>query len=392
MNKQGKAVAVLLALFAFAAASLRVSPSHAQTAQSAGELNVKIAESVLITSSRGYCWFPNIYRLSDGELFVQMGLGPDTTAPESSFAAFCVSNDGGKTWGPRVSEGPLFSAGLLTRFPTGERKLMGVGFRLFAFPQGQSRNLEGMMTEISDGWNVITHRRGIRVTLPEPAQWEPVDRSNGGVLAELPAVVFCGCILKSRDGGLLVPMYGKLVGDKYDRSFLMKSMDGGLHWSYLSTIAKVDMPWPGMGNEGANEPGLARLADGRLICLLRTGSDGLMYQTWSADDGKTWETPVSTGVKGVAPQVGLLSSGVLACTYGRPGPVSIMFSLDGTGKTWTHHTPIFQEMSTRYTGFLEVAPHRLLVVYDHVPYGWKPIPPSDTSSRNEIYGTFIDVQ
>jgi hypothetical protein len=117
-----------------------------------------------------------------------------------------------------------------------------------------------------------------------------------------------------------------------------------------------------------------------------------MLQTWSADDGKTWAAPVSTGVKGVDPQVRLLSSGVLACTYGRPGPVSIMLSLDGTGRTWSHHTPIFKEMSTRYTGFLEVAPHRLLVVYDHVPYGWKPIPVSDNNSRNEIYGTFIDVQ
>jgi hypothetical protein len=375
-----------------ASARLWVVKTEAYGAKYAKELSVKLGETVLITKSRGYCWFPNIYRLSDGELFVKIGLGPDTTAPESSFAAFCVSKDGGKTWSPRVSEGHLFAAGILDQLPDGESKLMGVGFHLFPSPPGQSKSLEGTTTEISDGWNVITHRRGIHVTLPEPAKWEDVDRSNGGTLGELPAMVFCGCILKSRNGGLLVPMYGEFAGDKYNRSLLMKSMDGGLSWSYLSTIAKVDEPWPGMGDEGPVEPGLARLADGRLICLLRTGSDGLMYQTWSADDGRTWEAAVSTGVKGVAPQVGLLANGVLACTYGRPGPVSIMFSLDGTGKIWSHHTAIFKEMSTRYTGFLEVVPNRLLVVYDHVPYGWKPIPSSDRSSMNEIYGTFVDVR
>jgi hypothetical protein len=130
-----------------------------------------------------------------------------------------------------VSEGQLFAAGILAPLPNGESKLLGLGFRVFADPPGQSQRLEGTMTEISEGWNVITHRRGIRATLPEPALWEPVDRSNGGTLAQLPAIVFCGCILKSQDGGLLVPMYGRLAGDKYDRSLLMKSTDGGLNWS-----------------------------------------------------------------------------------------------------------------------------------------------------------------
>ena len=48
-------------------------------------------------------------------------------------------------------------------------------------------------------------------------------------------------------------------------------------------------------------------------------------------------------------------------------------------------------MSTRYTGFLEVTPGHLLVVYDHIPYGWKPIPPSDNTATNQIYETFVDV-
>lgn len=70
----------------------------------------------------------------------------------------------------------------------------------------------------------------------------------------------------------------------------------------------------------------------------------------------------------------------------------MMCSLDGTGKSWSHETTIFSDMSTRYTEFLEVAPGKLFLVYDSVPYGWKTIPSSDQKSMNVIYGTYLDVQ
>lgn len=354
-------------------------------------LSIRVGDTVLITRSRGYCWFPNIYRLTDGELFVKLGLGPDVSAPESNFAAFCVSKDEGKTWSPRVSEGHLFSAGILQTYPDGQSKLIGVGFQLFPAVPGQAKELQDTLLEISDGWNDITHHRWIHVTLPEEPAMHPVDRSNGGTLTQMPAVSFHGCLIPSKDGGLLATMYGKFPGEKYYRSFLMKSMDHALTWDYVSTIARTNEPWPGMGKEGPNEPGLARLADGRLFCLLRTGFDGLMYETWSQDDGKTWDAPISSGLKGVDPQVRLLANGVLALTTGRPGPVIIALSMDGTGKEWTHVTEIFKEMSTRYTGWLELSPNHLLIVYDHVPYGWDPIPATDKTSMNEVYGTFIDL-
>jgi photosystem II stability/assembly factor-like uncharacterized protein len=109
------------------------------------------------------------------------------------------------------------------------------------------------------------------------------------------------------------------------------------------------------------------------------------------DDGKTWTAPVSSGFKGVAPHLRLMSDGLLACTYGRPGPVTIMFSSD-EGKTWTNVTPISHGMSTQYTDLIEVEPGKLLVVYDRTPYGWKAIPSSDKSSKNAIYGTFVEVR
>jgi len=364
----------------------------ATSTQTPDGLSVKVGETVLITRSQGYCWFPNVHRLSTGELFLTLGLGPDTTDPEANLggtSAFCVSTDGGKTWSHRILEGMLFAAADLN--PRRDGSLMGLGFQILPSSPGETKVFEATLTVISDHASVITHRRGIRVTFPEAVASARIESSRGGKISEMPDMVFAGSILPSHDGGLLASMYGNFQGDKIYRTILMKSGDKGKTWSYLSTIAQATERWPGMGDEGPCEPGLVRLADGRLFCIMRTGSDGLMYQTWSTDDGKTWEKPTSSGAKGVAPQLRLMTNGVLACSSGRPGPVTLMFSRDGTGRTWSNLTPIFKEMSTRYTGLLEVAPHRLLVVYDHVPYGWKPIPKEDKQSFNEIYGTFVNV-
>jgi hypothetical protein len=146
-----------------------------------------------------------------------------------------------------------------------------------------------------------------------------------------------------------------------------------------------------MGEEGPNEAALVRLPSGRLYCLFRTGNGGYLGEAWSADDGRTWTQPVSTGFVGVAPHLRLMKDGLLVCSTGRPGPVVVMFSSD-EGKKWTNITPIFSGKSTRYTDLIEVKPGKLLVVYDSVPYGWHPIPPSDKSAKNTIYGTFVKVR
>ena len=97
-----------------------------------------------------------------------------------------------------------------------------------------------------------------------------------------------------------------------------------------------------MGKEGPNEAGLVRLSENRLFCLFRTGSDGYMGEAWSLDDGKTWTPPVSTRFQGVAPHLRLMSNGLLLCTYGRPGPVTIMFSAD-EGKKWVGTILLWRE-------------------------------------------------
>ena len=90
-----------------------------------------------------------------------------------------------------------------------------------------------------------------------------------------------------------------------------------------------------------------------------------MLQSWSSGEGRTWTRPVSAGVGSVLSKLLLLSNGVLACSYGRPG-VHLMCSLDGTGREWTHHTevPLEGRASTCYADMLEMEPGEIFLVFD----------------------------
>jgi hypothetical protein len=385
-----------LAVTCFGAGNLRSDPPKTNN-----DLKVRLGETVTITKSHRYCWFPNVSQLSTGEIIVGFFMNPDETHPEGYFSGYCISSDGGRTWGPRFTAGHGFDNNTFNHISPKDGTQMRLWFYIYPSPPEQMREFETIATTVSEGGRLVTHRRGIRVSLPQPVRptqtrLYETRQSDGGQVKAVPHMSFYGPILESTDGSLLVTMYGKFEGDELYRCVLLRSKDAGKSWQYVSTVAQTNDASPRMGKEGPNEPAMVRLADGRLLCIMRTGGgsrgEGPMFQTWSTDEGRTWSKPVSAGVEGVSPRLRLLSNGVLACTYGRPGPVSIMFSLDGSGKSWSHHTPLFDGKSSCYTDMIEVSPSCLLVVYDHVPYGWKSIPHEELKSLNTIYGVFVEVQ
>ena len=66
-----------------------------------------------------------------------------------------------------------------------------------------------------------------------------------------------------------------------------------------------------------------------------------------------------------------MQSGIVACAYGRPG-CNIMFSLDGTGREWSHHTVIIPPFEPKkegtwshsYNAVREIRPGELLYIYN----------------------------
>jgi hypothetical protein len=328
----------------------------------------------------------------------------DDANPEGELSAYSISKDEGQTWSRRYTMGTganVDAAYTQVTREDGTIWALGAGYdSLEANPPGQATYFHAALTRFSRGGMEFDQIRDARIHLSEPAiSMPPMVMATGRKDATKLSVVYeanpWGAIVDGRGGEWLITLYYMTERDPRQRRLvLIRSTDRGRSWEEYGIIAAIqpnEAPWPWAGKEGPNEAAMVRLSKDRLYCLFRTGGNDYMGEAWSVDDGKTWTAPVSSGFKGVAPHLRLLSDGLLACTYGRPGPVTIMFSFD-EGKKWTNVTPIFDGMSTDYTDLIEVEPGKLLVVYDSTPYGWKAIPSSDTSSKNAIYGTFVEVR
>ncbi len=166
-------------------------------------------------------------------------------------------------------------------------------------------------------------------------------------------------VLQKKNGTLIACAHTRYKGDEKGKARVVcyHSTDGGRTWDSESTVAYD----PDIGAEGFVEPVMSFCSNGDVLCMMRHG----LWQARSTDGGKTWQPYRTLEVRGVDPDLCLMTHGVLACSYGRPGN-RIMFSADGTGREWTDRIQIYeyQRGSFGYTGIVEVQPGKLLYVYD----------------------------
>ena len=402
-NRKNRRAAAAALICRGLCASWPVLPPSA-FASPARAMTVTVGKTIEITSSKRYCWYPTIHRFSTGEILVTMRMSPDEVHPEGEFSAYCISGDGGQTWSQRYTMGAganVDAAYTQEPPPDGTLLSLGAGYGApLAHPPGQAREFQVTVTRYSRGGMESTQIRDAVLRLRAPVQREPMMLFDLGTrdtskLETAPEVTPWGAIVDGLNGDLLTTAYCKAQEDGRQRLLLIRSKDHGKTWDECGEIAGLavsEKPTSWMGDEGPDEAAIVRLADQRLYAIFRTGSNAFMGQSWSSDDGRTWTQPAPVGFRGVAPHLRRLSSGVLACTTGRPGPVTILFSADGRGESWSHATEVFRGKSTCYSDVIEVEPGRLLVVYDSTPYGWHQIPYTDKSAKNTIYGTFVELQ
>ncbi len=379
-----------------------------------------LGATVEITRSHSWCWFPTIHRFRSGEILVGMVMSPDQVNSEGAFSAYCLSRDGGRTWSRRYTMGVGANQdGAWTEEPDSADRIWQWGSYPEPVRDGDDTHFTAIMTRYGHGGRRAELDLDVAFSLAEPAHYNPTwlhayrfphvaptpdtlilkqfqGRPWGNIVRGPQGALFCLCYYTTpADARRLAAEENNPSPRRFMHDVCLRSDDEGRTWAEQGVIAAVP---PGerpawMGDEGCNEGSLAYLPDGRLYAIYRTGGKGGMIgHGWSADGGKTWSSPVSLGFNGVAPRLHRLRNGMLAVSTGRPGPVVLHLNPDGRGEHWNRQLTIYSEMSTRYTDFIEVEPGRLLVVYDHVPYGWHEIPYSDRDARNLIYGTFVDLR
>ncbi|GAA3408099.1 sialidase family protein [Paenibacillus hodogayensis] len=321
---------------------------------------LKAGKLVIVDKAEGerLCAFPAAAAFSVGEgsetftrLFVFFSqTKDDANLPPS--VGLRMSDDGGATW-PHYQSHEWFPISLV-RLPDGA--IGGPSFVTEMIGGEVSDEQWVRWIESADGGMTWTVAEG-RLVTPVPMRSVVSGSGRGGFAFTW--------LLDMGEGMLGAALYGYYEADTKYRTVWAQSTDRGATWSIVSTVAYD----PQAGPEGYCEPTVARVADGTLLCVMRIGSNKPLYQSRSADNGRTWSVPVI--VPGPAPELAhsvlpalrSLPDGKLALSYGRPG-TRMLLSEDGSGQSWTSFATTYEGSTTGYTGIAIAGDGRLFLAGD----------------------------
>ena len=248
------------------------------------------------------------------------------------------------------------------------------------------RSVDDLTSVQQEKTTVIVPEAG-KVDFGEPGEWS--------------GLIFHRAIVELSDGSLLAAMYGNFEADttaptnphskretKFKpRAFTVRSEDAGRTWRYLASVAVPD-PAVTDDTEGFNEWTIARLADGRLLGVIRTGHFTPLVASWSSDEGKTWTSPMTPpelGPGGCDPYLIKLADERLALAYGemvqppadrekyfqeyetrwdKRRRCRLAISTDKTGENWRTLDLCDYDDRSAYPSIFEVAPNVLLYQSD----------------------------
>ena len=274
--------------------------------------------------------YPVINRLKNGRLIcVYSGI----TDPKSMKMniAFSTSEDNGLTWS---------NAEILFNHPNSDEydpNLILDGDRILAFSTTVNRPVNIDSTDIYMRSSQDGRTWANEVHVKKPYHYISGKIHQGHRLKDGTLIMgYCW------DAWAEKGMPPKTEGEMDNRSGVLRSNDGGITWSagtdiYAGEVKKKTEPGAA---EGLAEPATVVLADGRIMAILRSGSDEL-YKTWSSDGGLSWETPRLSGLTAHNSPAALWkldnSSDVIVAWCNSPigrNPLAVALSTDG-GKTWS---------------------------------------------------------
>ncbi|MEU4191519.1 sialidase family protein [Kribbella sp. NPDC026611] len=332
---------------------------------------VGIGPAVTIQQEDGLLQMPHSSVSTGTEAMVTYAAHVDTAAGTGT--RFATSANAGETWSVAAARNPMpdEQSYNLSRLRNGD--LMALSYHTYMRAGDRSADVE---TKVShDGGQTWGTLRVGAMTTPETMR--PIDANSSRPGRSLGGFVLVHNVVEDADGTLYQSACGYYTNDTKYRQLILRSTDGGVNWTTLSTVA-YNGTQPG---EGFCEAAIARAADGSLLAVMRTGSYLNMYTARSTDNGRTWTTPSilragGLAVVGVYPNLIPLLDGRLALYYGRPGQ-SLMLSPDGSGTTWLPPTPIDYRNSANGSA-IPLTPTTLLTFGDRGA-NWSPNkPPTST--------------
>ncbi len=335
-----------------------------RTMTKASDANIVISNPVIVAMAEqneawGYFQFPTIGRAEDGTLVVSWSMKPDSYKTAGTKAVRdnvpMISKDGGKTWQPqekkyfapqqggysvKLENGTFLSIKNPTtkaisgysNFPKVVAKKGNYSFFPLAKLPDDFKGAYFSKRDLKTGKTSLVHAK-----INDPKALRPA-------IDGLMPVIWRGNIKQLNDGSLLAGVYSVYYPDGKGGVLpgaigFYRSTDIGNNWKIQGHIPyeideQIDSLTEKESIVGFSEPTFEILDDGRLICVMRSGSPSPLYQAFSNDYGKGWTKPKPIAPNGVKPQLLKLGNGVLVLASGRPG-IQLRFSLDGKGEKWT---------------------------------------------------------
>ncbi len=147
------------------------------------------------------------------------------------------------------------------------------------------------------------------------------------------------------------------------------SHDEGTTWEKRGELS---VPADGTHWDNFHEPHAAELPDGRILGVIRAQGKEVdhgftVYQSYSADGGKSWSEMVSLGFSGSPPHLLTHSSGAIVMVYGRreaPFGERAKVTYDG-GETWSEEIVLCETSpcDLGYPASVELSDGSILTVY-----------------------------
>lgn len=297
-----------------------------------------------------------VVRLADGSV-LSVSSAPKSyhTAPGTTYIACRSTRDNGKTWSDEqiISRHDDCQATHSTIVQTrdGHLHVFYLGFKKFEWKDGSP-------TEncISDLWTIRSEDGGKTWGHRQKVFSGYTGSTNGGA--------------QTKSGAIVAPFSHYVANPGHLVSRTVVSQDGGATWKLSSAI---DIGGKG-DHDGAVEPCVLELKDGRLWMLIRT-SKGNFWESFSKDDGVTWSAATPTTIPAAHAPAHLvrLADGRILMAWNplHTGRRELHLATSSDeGKTWSRSVPVAIGTQVTYPYVLEKEPGELWVGLFDVNEGW----------------------